>query len=176
MVQFTEAFAELSTVTQQIVKNPFDCTNGCDLTILYAIIIGAIVTSIVLSIQIQLAREQHTIKNIVSKTKLRSDVMSLLNQMRIMQPIVYGKGQITQENRRQISSIAKTIKDFELDLKEIDDIITVEEKDRILHVVERIKKRLTVGSTDFGKWPHRYEAMDFAESIRDVGITLSELP
>ncbi len=176
MVQFTEAFAELSTVTQQIVKNPFDCTEGCDLTILYAIIIGAIVTMIVLSIQVQLAREQHSIKIMVTKTKLRSDAMSLLNQMRIMQPIVYGKSQITQENRRQISSIAKSIKDFELDLRQMNDIITIEERDRILQVVERIKKRLTVGSSDFGKWPHRYEAMDFAESIRDIGITLSELP
>jgi hypothetical protein len=176
MVQVTEAFAEISTVTNQIAKNPFDCTNGCDLTILYAIVIGAIVTTIVLSIQVQLAREQHTIKTIVSKTKLRSDAMSLLNQMRIMQPIVYGKSPITKENRRQISSIAKSIKDFELDLKEINDIITIEERDRILQVIERIKKRLTVGSSDFGKWPHRFEAMDFAESIRDVGITLSELP
>jgi hypothetical protein len=176
MVQFTEAYAEISSVTQQIVKNPFDCTNGCDLTILYAIIIGAIVTSIVLSIQVQLAREQHTIKTMVTKTKLRSDAMSLLNQMRIIQPIVYGKSQITQENRRQISSIAKSVKDFEIDLREMNDIITVEERDRILQVVERIKKRLTVGSSDFGKWPHRYEAMDFADSIRDVGITLSELP
>ena len=123
MVQFREAFAELSTVTQQIVKNPFDCTEGCDLTILYAIIIGAIVTMIVLSIQVQLAREQHAIKIMVTKTKLRSDAMSLLNQMRIMQPIVYGKSQITQENRRQISSIAKSIKDFELDLRQMNDII-----------------------------------------------------
>ena len=171
-----EAFAELSTVTQQIIKNPFDCANGCDLTILYAIIIGAIVTSIVLSIQVQLAREQHTIKTIVSKTKLRNDAISLLNQMRIMQPIVYEKSQITQENRRQILSIAKTIKDFEQDLKELDDVITEEERNRILHVVERIKKRLTVGSSDFGKWPHRYEAMDFADSIRDIGVTLAELP
>ena len=176
MVQFTEAFAELSNITHQIVKNPFDCVNGCDLTILYAIIIGAIVTSIVLSIQVQLAREQHTIKTIVAKTKLRSDAISLLNQMRIMQPIVYGKSQITPENRRQIASIAKAIKDFETDLKNISDVITIEERDRILQVVERIKKRLTVGSSDFGKWPHRYEAMDFADSIRDIGITLAELP
>ncbi len=62
IVVLKEAFGELSTITLQIVNNPFDCTEGCDLTILYAILIGAIVTSIVLTIQIQLAREQHKIK------------------------------------------------------------------------------------------------------------------
>ncbi len=109
----TEAFGELSSSVQQIVSNPFDCTKGCDLTILYAILIGAIVTSIVLTIQIQLAREQHKIKKIVSKTKLRNDVISLLNQMRIIQPIVFEKRPITPENRMQITSIARTVKDFE---------------------------------------------------------------
>lgn len=176
MVPVAEAFAELSSVTHQIIRNPFDCTNGCDLTILYAILIGAVVTSIVLSIQIQLAREQHTIKTIVAKTKLRNDAISLLNQMRIMQPIVYEKSQITQENRKQISSIAKTIKDFEDGLKEMNDVINDDERKKILEVVDRIKKRFKYGSTDFGKWPHRYDAMDFAESIREVGITLAELP
>lgn len=175
MVQFLKAFGELSTVTQQI-KNPFDCTNGCDLTILYAIIIGAIVTSIVLSIQIQLAREQHSIKNIVAKTKLRNDAISLLNQMRIMQPIVYEKSQITQENRMQISSIVKMVKDFEDDIKKIDGAINEEDKEKIIHTIERIKKRLKYGSTDFGKWPHRFEAMDFSDSIKDIGITLAALP
>jgi len=97
-VVLKEAFGELSTITQQIVNYTFDCTEGCDLTILYAILIGVIVTSIVLTIQIQLAREQHKIKKIVSKTKLRNDIISLLNQMRIMQPIVFEKRPITPEN------------------------------------------------------------------------------
>ena len=171
-----EVFGELSSVTQQIVNNPFDCTNGCDLTILYAIFIGAIVTSIVLSIQIQLAREQHNIKKIVTKTKLRNDAMTLLYQMRIMQPIVYEKRPITPENRMQITSIAKTIKEFEASLNSIDQILSDEEKQKIVQIVERIKKRLKYGSTDFGKWPHKFEAMDFSESIRDVGITLATLP
>lgn len=171
-----EAFGELSTVTQQIVKNPFDCTDGCDLTILYAIVIGAVVTSIVLSIQIQLAREQHKIKTIVTKTKLRNDAMSLLSQMRIMQPVVYEKRPITPENRMQITSIAKTIREFEESINSIDRLLSNEEKQKVIQTIERIKKRLKYGSTDFGKWPHRYEAMDFAESIRDVGITLSALP
>ena len=171
-----EAFGELSTITQQIVKSPFDCTEGCDLTILYAIFIGAIVTTIVLSIQIQLAREQHKIKKIVTKTKLRNDAMTLLNQMRIIQPIVFEKRPITPENRMQITSIARTIKEFEDSLNLIDQVISNEEKQKILQIIERVKKRLRYGSTDFGKWPHRYEAMDFAESIRDVGITLSTLP
>lgn len=171
-----EAFGELSTVTQQIVKNPFDCTDGCELTILYAIFIGAIVTSIVLSVQIQLAREQHKIKTIVTKTKLRNDVISLLFQMRIVQPIVFEKRPITPENRMQITSIIKTIKEFEDSLNSINKILSSEEKQKVLQTIERIKKRLKYGSTDFGKWPHRYEAMDFAESIRDVGITLATLP
>ncbi|HSG74350.1 MAG TPA: hypothetical protein VLA01_04050 [Nitrosopumilaceae archaeon] len=171
-----EAFGELSTVTQQIVKNPFDCTDGCDFTILYAIFIGAVVTIIVLSIQIQLAREQQKIKKIVTKTKLKNDAITLLNQMRIMQPIVFEKRPITPENRMQITSIARSIKEFEDSLNLIDQAISNEEKQKILQIIERIKKRLKYGSTDFGKWPHRYEAMDFSESIRDVGITLSALP
>lgn len=171
-----EAFGELSTVTQQIVKNPFDCTDGCDLTILYAIVIGAIVTSIVLSVQIQLAREQHKIKTIVTKTKLRNDAMSLLYQMRIIQPIVFEKRPITPENRMQITSIVKTIKEFEDSINSIDGMFNDEEKQKVIQTIDRIKKRLKYGSIDFGKWPHRYEAMDFAESIKDVGITLSTLP
>ncbi len=171
-----EAFGEVSTSTQQIVNNPFDCTEGCDLTILYAILIGAIVTSIVLTIQIQLAREQHEIKKIVSKTKLRNDVISLLNQMRIIQPIVFEKRLITPENRMQITSIARTIKEFEESLNEIGKMLSSEEKQKIIQIIERIKKRLKYGSTDFGKWPHRYEAMDFAESIREVGISLATIP
>ncbi len=172
----TEAFGELFTSTQQIVNNPFDCTEGCDLTILYAILIGAIVTSIVLTIQIQLAREQHKIKKIVSKTKLRNDVISLLNQMRIIQPIVFEKRLITPENRMQITSIARTIKEFEESLNEIGEVLSSDEKQKIIQIIERIKKRLKYGSTDFGKWSHRYEAMDFAESIRDVGISLATIP
>ena len=171
-----EAFGELSTASLQIVKSPFDCTDGCDLTILYAIFIGAIVTSIVLSIQIQLAREQNKIKKIVTKSKLRSDAISLLNQMRIMQPIVYEKRPITPENRIQITSIAKTIKEFETSLNSVNEVLSDEDRQRIIQMIERIKKRLKYGSSDFGKWPHRYEAMDFAESIRDVGISLSALP
>jgi len=174
-VVLKEAFGELTTITQQIVKNPFDCTEGCDLTILYAILIGAIVTSIVLTIQIQLAREQHQIKEIVSKTKLRNDVISLLNQMRIIQPIVFEKRPITPENRMQITSIARTIKEFEESLNEVE-VLSSEEKQKIFQIIERIKKRLKYGSTDFGKWPHRYEAMDFAESIREVGISLATIP
>ncbi len=171
-----EAFGELYTSTQQIVNNPFDCTEGCDLTILYAILIGAIVTSIVLAIQIQLAREQHKIKKIVSKTKLRNDVISLLNQMRIIQPIVFEKRPITPENRMQITSIARTIKEFEESLNEIGEVLNTDEKQKIIQIIERIKKRLKYGSTDIGKWPHRYEAMDFAESIREVGISLATIP
>ena len=171
-----DAFGELSNSVQQIVNNPFDCTEGCDLTILYAILIGAIVTSIVLTIQIQLAREQHKIKKIVSKTKLRNDVISLLNQMRIIQPIVFEKRPITPENRMQITSIARTIKEFEESLNEIGEVLNTDEKQKIIQIIERIKKRLKYGSTDFGKWSHRYEAMDFAESIREVGISLATIP
>lgn len=171
-----DAFGELSNSVQQIVNNPFDCTEGCDLTILYAILIGAIVTSIVLTIQIQLAREQHKIKKIVSKTKLRNDVISLLNQMRIIQPIVFEKRPITPENRMQITSIARTVKEFEESLNEIGEVLSSDEKQKIVQIIERIKKRLKYGSTDFGKWPHRYEAMDFAESIREVGISLATIP
>lgn len=171
-----EAFGELSNITHQIIKNPFDCTEGCDLTILYAIVIGAIVTSIVLSIQIQLAREQHKIKTIVSKTKLRNDAISLLNQMRLMQPIVYEKRPITPENKMQITSIARTIKEFEDSINSVELVLSIEEKQKIIQIIERIKKRLKYGSTDFGRWPYRYEAMDFSESIRDVGITLAALP
>ena len=113
---------------------------------------------------------------LLTKTKLKNDAVTLLNQMRIVQPIVFEKRPITPENRMQITSIARTIKEFENSLNLIDQVISNEEKQKILQIIERIKKRLRYGSTDFGKWPHRFEAMDFAESIRDVGITLSTLP
>lgn len=102
-------------------------------------------------------------------------MISLLNQMRIMQPIVYEKRPITPENKMQITSIARTIKEFESGLNSIDEILTKEEKEKIIQIIKRIKKRLQYGSIDFGKWPHRFDAMDFAESIRDAGITLSTL-
>ncbi len=55
-------------------------------------------------------------------------------------------------------------------------MLSSDEKQKIIQIIERIKKRLKYGSTDFGKWPHRYEAMDFAESIREVGISLATIP
>lgn len=176
MLGFTEAFAELSSVTQQIVRNPFDCTNGCDLTAIYAIIIGAIVTIIVLGIQTQLAREQEKLRTSVTKTKLRSDALSLLNQMRMLQPIVYEKKKITPENRKLVSYVAKTISDLEETLEKLDGLINKDEKEKIYQMIARLKRRLKYGSSDFGKFPHRYEAMDFAESIRDVGRTLPVFP
>ena len=176
MVWFNEAFAEVSSVTLQLFKNPFDCTNGCDLTILYAIVIGTVVTTILISIQLQLAREQYSLRNMVAQTKFRNDVYSLLTQMRMLQPIVYEKRKITPQNRRQVEFVAKTLRDLENDLNKLDGIITIDEKDRIYHMIERIKQRLKVGSMDFGKYPHRYQNMDFADSIEDVGRTLPLLP
>ena len=176
MFGVTDAFGELSSVTHQIVKNPFDCTAGCDLTAIYGIIIGAIVTLIVLSIQIQLAREQHSLRNSVTKTKLRSDAISLLNQMRIVQPIVYEKSKITPQNRKQVSCIAQTIKDMESTLAALDGIIEKDEKQKIIQMISRLKRRLEYGSTDFAKFPHRYQCMDFAESIKDLGTTLPAFP
>ena len=176
MVWFNEAFAEVSSVTLQLFKNPFDCTNGCDLTILYAIIIGTVVTTILISIQLQLAREQYSLRNMVAQTKLRNDVYSLLTQMRMLQPVVYEKRKITPQNRRQIEFVAKTLKDLENDLTKLDGIMSIEEKQRIFQMIERVKQRLIVGSMDFGKYPHRYQNMDFAESIEDVGRTLPLLP
>ena len=176
MFGIPEAFAELASVTQQIVRNPFDCTNGCDLTSIYAIIIGAIVTTIVLSIQIQLAREQNTLKIHVAKTKLRWDAYYLLTQMRILQPVVYDKSKITPQNRNQVSSIAKTIKELEMTLDKLDGEITKEEKEKIGQMISRVKRRLVYGSSDFGKFPHRYDVMDFSESIKDIGKTLAIFP
>lgn len=173
MIRLIEAFAELSSVTQQIVKNPIDCTAGCDLTGIYAIIIGAIVTSIVLSIQIQLAREQHTLRNSITKTKLQSDALSLLNQMRLIQPVVYEKSRITPENRQQISNVAKTLNDLEETLNKIDGTMPKKAKENIEKMVLRLKRRLKYGTSDFGKFPHRYQCMDFDESIRDLVRTLA---
>ena len=176
MVWYTEAYAELSSVTQQIMKNPFDCTNGCDLTILYAIIIGSVITTILISIQLQLAREQFSLRNIVAQTKLRNDVYSLLTQMRMLQPIVYEKRRITPRNRKQVEYVAKTLKELERDLAKLDGIISKEEKQKIYQMIERVKNRLKVGSVDFGKYPHRFQNMDFSESIEDVGLTIPILP
>ena len=176
MVWYNEAYAELATVTQQIMKNPFDCTNGCDLTILYAIIIGSVITTILISIQLQLAREQFSLRNIVAQTKLRNDVYSLLTQMRMLQPIVYEKRRITPQNRKQVEFVAKTLKELEMDLAKLDGIISKEEKQKINQMIERVKNRLKVGSVDFGKYPHRFQNMDFAESIEDVALTIPLLP
>jgi len=176
MVWFNEAFAEVSSVTLQLFKNPFDCTNGCDLTILYAIIIGTVVTSILITIQLQLARDQSSLRNMVAQTKLRNDIFSLLTQMRILQPIVYEKRIITPQNRKQIEFVAKTLNNLENDLAKLDDIMNIKEKERIYQMIQRVRKRLKVGSMDFGKYPHRYQNMDFADSIEDVGMTLPLLP
>jgi len=176
MVWYNEAFADLSSMTQQIMKNPFDCTNGCDLTILYAIIIGSVITTILISIQLQLAREQFSIRNIVAQTKLRNDVYSLLTQMRMLQPIVYEKRMITPQNRKQVEYVAKTLKELEMDLLKLDGIIDREEKEKIYQMIERVKKRLTVGSSDFGKYPHRFQNMDFSESIEDLSLAIPLLP
>ena len=176
MVWYNEAYAELSSVTQQIFANPFDCTNGCDLTILYAIIIGSVVTTILISIQLQLAREQFNLRNSVAQNKLRNDIHSLLTQMKMLQPIVYEKRQITPQNRKQIEFVARTLKGLENDIARLDGLIKPEEKEKILQAIHRTKKRLMAGSVDFGKFPHRYQNMDFAESIEDVGNTLPLLP
>ena len=109
MVWLDEALAVLSSVTLQVIKNSFDCTNGCDLTILYAIIIGTVITTILIGIQLQLAREQFSLRNMVTQTKLRSNTFSLLTQMRMLQPIVYEKRKITPQNRKQIEFVARTL-------------------------------------------------------------------
>ena len=112
MVWFNEALDLLSSVTLQIVKNPFDCTNGCDFTILYAIIIGTVITTILIGIQLQLAREQFSLRNMVTQTKLRGDTFSLLTQMRMLQPIVYEKRMITPQKRKQIEYIVRTLNEL----------------------------------------------------------------
>lgn len=176
MVWFGEALAVLSSVTLQLIKNPFDCTDGCDLTILYAIIIGTVITTILISIQLQLAREQYSLRTLVAQTKLKSDTFSLLMQMRMLQPIVYEKRRITPQNRKQIEYVSKTLIELENDLAKLTDIIKTEEKEQIVLMIDRVKKRLKVGSIDFGKYPHRYQIMDFAESIEDVGRAIPLLP
>lgn len=176
MVWLTEAFAEVSSIAQQVVTNPFDCSEGCDLTILYAIIIGSVITSILISIQIQLAREQFSLRTMLTQTKLRNDVHSLYTQMRLLQPIVYEKRKITPQNRRQIDYLVKTLDNLENDLEKLNGFIRKKESEEIRHMIMRVRKRLKYGSIDFGKYPHRFQNMDFAESIQDVGQTLPLLP
>lgn len=176
MVWFNEAIDVLSSVTLQIVKNPFDCANGCDFTILYAIIIGTVITTILIGIQLQLAREQFSLRNMVTQTKLRGDTFSLLTQMRMLQPIVYEKRTITPQNRKQIEFVARTLIELENDLAKLNGIIRNEEKDQIIQMIVRVKKRLKSGSIDLIKYPNRFQNMDFAESIEDIGRTIPLLP
>ncbi len=176
MVWFGEALAVLSSVTLQLIKNPFDCTDGCDLTILYAIIIGTVITTILISIQLQLAREQDSLRTLVAQTKLKSDTVSLFMQMRMLQPIVYEKSRITPQNRKQIENVSKTLIELENDLAKLNNSTKTEEKEQIVLMIGRVKKRLKAGSIDFGKYPHTYQIMDFAESIKDVGRIIPLLP
>ena len=68
------------------------------------------------------------------------------------------------------------MKELEIDLLKLDGIISREEKENIYQMIERVRNRLKVGSIDFGKYPHRFQNMDFAESIEDVGHTIPLLP
>ncbi len=151
MVWFNEALGVLSSVTLQVIKNPFDCTNGCDFTILYAIIIGTVITTILIAIQLPLAREQFSLRKMVTQTKLRGDTFSLLTQMRMLQPIVYEKRMITPHNRKQIEFVVRTLNELENDLAKLNGIIKNEEKDQIIQMIVRVKRRLKSGSIDLIK-------------------------
>jgi len=79
---------------------------------------------------------------------------------------------ISEQDKHQITSIAKTIKQIEDNVKELDKKLTLEEKTRIQETISNVKRRLKHGANDLKRTPQRFDYMDFSESIRDVSHTL----
>ena len=91
----------------------FRCDQDCNLTNIVAGSIVLLFTFTIFAIQVHLAREHETLRTFIIRSKLRNDTYYLLYQMRNLQPTVYEKRIITDQDKTQITSIAKTIKQIE---------------------------------------------------------------
>lgn len=92
--------------------------------------------------------------------------------MRMIQPHAYEKRAITDLERNQIVSIAKTVKQIEDNLNELKNNISDEEKTKIKNTISFVKQRLEYGINDLTRVPRRFDYLDFSDSIREVSNTL----
>ena len=162
----------LSTIMQDIAPFFFRCDDGCDMTNVFAAGIVLLFTFTIFAIQVHLAKEHESLRTFIVRNKLRNDIYYLLYQMRMLQPVVYEKRIITEQDKHQITSIAKTIKQIENSIDELKQNLTLEEKTRINETIANVKSRLKHGVNDLKRTPQRFDYMDFSESIKDVSHTL----
>ena len=150
----------------------FRCEQECNPTNVIAGSIVLLFTVTIFAIQIHLAREHESLRTFILRSKLRNDAYYLLYQMRMLQPTVYEKRLITEQDKNQITSIAKTIKQIEEGLVELQNKLSESERKKIEATIESVKKRFHYGINDLKRTPQRFDYMDFSESIREVSNTL----
>ena len=92
--------------------------------------------------------------------------------MRMMQPIVFEKRLITNQDKRQITSILKTISHIDDSLKELEGKISDQEQKIIVDTLSSVKLRIKHGINDLKRTPQKFDYMDFSESIKDLSNTL----
>ena len=162
----------LSTVMQDLAPYFFTCDDGCDMTNVFAAGIVLLFTFTIFAIQVHLAKEHESLRTFIVRNKLRNDIYYLLYQMRMLQPVVYEKRIITEQDKHQITSIAKTIKHIESAMDELKQNLTLEERTKIHETIANVKNRLKHGANDLKRTPQRFDYMDFSESIKEVSHTL----
>lgn len=162
----------LNTVMQDIAPYFLRCDDGCDMTNIFAASIVLLFTFTIFAIQVHLAKEHESLRTFIVRNKLRNDIYYLLYQMRMLQPVVYEKRIITEQDKHQITSIAKTIKQIEDNVKELGEKLTLDEKTKISETIHNVKRRLKHGANDLKRTPQRFDYMDFSESIKEVSYTL----
>lgn len=162
----------LSNAIQDMFPYFFRCEEQCDLTNFFAAGIVVLFTITIFAIQIHLAREHEQLRSFIIRNKLRNDVYYLLYQMRMLQPYAYEKKLITDLERNQIISIAKTVQQIEENLVELKNKLTYDEKTKIENTINFVKQRLEYGLTDLKRNPRRFDYLDFSDSIKEVSNTL----
>ncbi|RDJ31153.1 MAG: hypothetical protein DWQ18_03770 [Crenarchaeota archaeon] len=162
----------LSSIMHDMAPYFFRCDSECDMTNVFAASIVLLFTFTIFAIQIHLAKEHETLRTFTVRSKLRNDTYYLLYQMRMLQPIAYEKRIITEQEKNQITSIVKTIKQIEDNLNELKDKLGPEEKKKITQTIDSVKQRLRYGINDLKRHPQRFDYMDFSESIKDISNTL----
>ncbi len=162
----------LSSAIQDMFPYLFRCAEQCDMTNVFAASVVLLFTFTIFAIQVHLAKEHENLRSFIVRNKLRNDTYYLLYQMRMIQPYAYEKKPITDLERNQIISIAKTVKQIEDNLEELKNNITYEEKTKIQNTIRFVKQRLEYGINDLKRVPRRFDYLDFSDSIKEVSNTL----
>lgn len=162
----------LSSAVQDMLPYFFRCEDKCDMTNIFAASVVLLFTFTIFAIQVHLAKEHENLRTFIIKSKLRNDTYYLLYQMRMIQPLAYEKKLITDSERNQIVSIAKTVRQIEDNLHELDKQLTQDEKLKIRNTIAFVKQRLEYGINDLKKTPRRFDYLDFSDSIKEVSNTL----